>query len=144
MSKNWKINVEHGRVVTTLTIIQILNIILCVVVKAHKAQFSTFMCCIESWDVSLPSMCLDHIIAHENTIYILPYPLNWLPCVSQNNVGHLELKNLSTNLFFWSTKWNIYNLGVCYILLERSWKYLSKGIVHPPSPPKKNRSYKTK
>ena len=53
--------------------------------KAHKAHFSTSMCYIES------------------LYFALPYPLNWLPYVSSNNMRHLELKNSSAYLFFGST-----------------------------------------
>ena len=35
-----------------------------------------------------------------HTISTLPYPLNRLPHVSPNNVGHLELKNPNKIFFF--------------------------------------------
>jgi hypothetical protein len=67
-----------------------------------------------------------------NTIPFMPYPLNMLPHVSSNNVGHLELKNVSANLFVWSINWNIWNLGACNITLERFGKYHSNGILDAP------------
>ena len=42
-------------------------------------------------------MCLDHIIAHETYHFFHAQPLNLLPHVSSNNVGHSELKNPSTH-----------------------------------------------
>ena len=33
--------------------------------NAHNAHFSSSIWCNESWEASLPSLCLDHIIAHE-------------------------------------------------------------------------------
>ena len=77
-------------------------------------------------------MCLDHIIANKIYHSSMPYPLYLLPHVSSNNVGHLEFKNLSADLFFWSTNYNFWNLGTFNIPLERSWKYLSNGILHAP------------
>ena len=67
--------------------------------KAHKAHFSTSMCYNESWEASTPIMCLYH----------MPYPLNQIPHVSQNNVGHLELKNLSTHAEAGCKKCSMYN-----------------------------------
>jgi hypothetical protein len=100
--------------------------------KAHKAHFSTSIWYNESWVPNLPYMYLDHIIAHETYHFFHAYPLNLLSHVSSNNVGHLELKNLSAVLLFWSTNWVYWNLGACNIPLERSWKYLSSNILHAP------------
>jgi hypothetical protein len=49
----------------------------------------------------------------------IPYPLNLLPHVSSNNVGHLELKNLSAYLFL------VYQL----ICLEFGGMYYTVGKV---------------
>ena len=45
-------------------------------------------------------MCLDHIIANETYHLSHALPLKLAPIVSSNNVGHLELKNLSANLIY--------------------------------------------
>ena len=67
-----------------------------------------------------------------DTISSMPYPLYLLPHVSSNNVGHLELKNLSAKLFFWSPNYKFWNLGTFSIMLERSWKYFFSSILHAP------------
>ena len=45
-------------------------------------------------------MCLDRIIAHETYHFFHALPFKLAPHVPSNNVGHLELKNLSADLFF--------------------------------------------
>ena len=69
---------------------------------------------------------------HWHTITTLPYPLNWLPGVSPNNMWHLKLKTLSADLLFSSTNWNFWNLWASNIPLERSWKQISNGVLHAP------------
>jgi hypothetical protein len=72
--------------------------------KDHKGHFLASIWCNGSWEASQPSMCLDHIIVHETHHFLHALPLNLLPHVSSNNVGHLELKNLSADLFFFGLR----------------------------------------
>ena len=68
--------------------------------KAHKAHFLASIWCNKSWEACPPSMCLDHIKARERYHSSIPYTLTLLTHVSSNNVGHLELKNLSAYFYF--------------------------------------------
>jgi hypothetical protein len=45
----------------------------------HKVHLSTSICCNESWEASLPTMCLDHIIAHETYHFFHALPLKLAP-----------------------------------------------------------------
>ena len=73
--------------------------------KTHRAHFSTSMCYIESWGVNLPSMCLDHIIAHETYHLCLALPLNSAPkCfIKQRGTSRTQVHNwffgLATEMF---------------------------------------------
>ena len=64
---------------------------------SHKAHFSASMCYHESWEVSLPSMCLHHILAHETHLCYLALASKPAPTCFQTTWGHLELKNPSTH-----------------------------------------------
>ena len=54
----------------------------------------------------------------KHNIIILRYPLKQLPHVSPNYVGHLELKNLSAGLVFWSINWNVLEFTVNWAQLN--------------------------
>ena len=52
------------------------------------------------WIYHLCALIISSPMRH--TFATLPYPLNRLPHVSPNNMGHLKLKNLSADLFLFS------------------------------------------
>ena len=77
---------------------------------SHKAVLSTSTRNLEKHVHILCPYIISKPTRHTN--FSISSPLNLLPHVSSNIVGHLELKNLSAYLFFWSTNSNVYDLGL--------------------------------
>jgi hypothetical protein len=69
---------------------------------------------IETWWPQLPT--------HSERFFALKWRNIWI---------YIPTSSLST-LFFWFTNWNFENLGAFNIPLDRSWKYLSNGVLHAP------------
>jgi hypothetical protein len=85
-------------------------------------------------------MCLNCIIAHETYHYYLALPLKPAPTISPNNMRHLELKNSSAYLFFWSTSSNFEILG----LVIYGWKGLEITFPTVYYTPQSFKSYRCK
>jgi hypothetical protein len=62
----------------------------------------------------------------------MPYPSSLLPHVSSNNMGHLELKNLSANLFFGLPTDIFGNLGLVTYRSKGLEIDLLSGVLHAP------------
>ena len=68
--------------------------------KAHKGNTFQHRYDVMNLEKQVRPLCAQIISQPmRHTISFMPYPLNLLPHVSSNNVGHLELKNLSAYLF---------------------------------------------
>ena len=100
--------------------------------KAHNAHFSTSIWCNESWEASMPSMCLNHIIAMGHTISSISIPLKLAPTCLIKQCGtsrtHKFELLLLLLLFYFLVGVPCEMFGIWGL-----WKYLSNSILHAPN-----------
>ena len=77
---------------------------------------------------TLPTMCLDHIIAHKTYYFYLALPLKPAPTCFIKQFVTFRAQEFKCNFFV--LVYQLKCLKACNIPLERSWKYLNNGILY--------------
>ena len=79
--------------------------------KAHMTHFSVSIWCNEFWEASPPSMCLDHIIAHDAYLSFHTLPFKLAPTCSIKQCGTSRTQEFECRFVFLVYQLNFLEFG---------------------------------